>query len=144
MLALCGCTGDVTPTPASHSSNFAERHADVVVDAGIVFSDLEGYLCLTLGQIGLSSSTEIQSVSSSCDCIQPAMVEYQMANGKARHAVLLNYKREQSSLEDSTRSNSPDVAINLGVIVEVRTHDGSAHKFTVNMLRASRPKDQMQ
>ncbi len=104
-------------------------------DAGIVFSDRDSYLCLPVEQFGLPSDAAIESLKSSCECVQPNVVEYVTQRGTLAKAVMLNFVAETSLLDDRTTKPQKDFRVaKLAVIVDVTLSDGAAHQFTVLLL----------
>ena len=45
-------------------------NANVVFDAGVVFTDRENYVCFPLEQLGLGNETKPLSFTSSCECLR--------------------------------------------------------------------------
>jgi hypothetical protein len=141
-LATAGCgegslaavsTSKETPTSAG---NVATPGAiGRTIDAGIVLADRAGYFCLPLEQVGLPPDAEIVSLESSCECVQPRMVQYVAGRQRVGQAILLEYVPEVSSAEvDRKISQSEVQPTNLGVIVEIGLADGTKYDFTVKLL----------
>ncbi len=104
-------------------------------DAGIVFSDRDSYLCLPVEQFGLPSDAAIESLKSSCECVQPNVVEYVTQRGTLAKAVMLNFVAESALFDDQASSFDGDFrAAQLGVLIDVNLANGAAHQFTVLLL----------
>jgi hypothetical protein len=59
------------------------------------------------------------------------------ASGNPSQAVLLTYRKETGDNHQLAAGKSQEHAANLGVLVEAKTHEGSVHQFTVNLLHTS-------
>ena len=136
MLALAGCDTRV----AANSSNLASQTGSsqsTTIEAGVVLANRSGYLCLPLEQVGLSPDTSILSLHSSCECIQPSLVEYHNGPETTAQAILLEYIDESAGAHsDLLPSESNRSVADLGVVVEATLADGSLHGFTVNVLQS--------
>jgi hypothetical protein len=141
-LAMSGCgEGSLaavsTPkeTTASAGNVVAPGPIGRTIDAGIVLADRDGYFCLPLEQVGLPPDAEIVSLESSCECVQPRLVQYVADRQRIGQAILLEYIPEVSSAEADREDNVNRVQpANLGVIVEVGLADRTKHGFTINLL----------
>ena len=144
MLALAGCD---TPAAATSSSPAGATTTDrsAIIDAGVVLANRAGYLCLPLQQVGLLPDDEIISLSSSCECIEPRVVEYRNSSNAVDRAVLLEYVNEtEGSHSDSAADASDRTAANLGVINGATLADGRRHEFTVSLLHTYLNEEQYQ
>jgi hypothetical protein len=105
------------------------------IDAGIVLADRARCFCLPLEQVGLPPDAEIVSLESSCECVQPRMVQYVADGQRIGQAVLLEYVPEKPLIGVAVEDRMIDLQpMHLGIIVGIRLADGKKHDFTVNLL----------
>ncbi|XZE18033.1 hypothetical protein SH449x_003316 [Pirellulaceae bacterium SH449] len=131
LLSLSGCFGAVpVPTPLPENGKGVSASSSRTLDIGVIFRDREGYVCFPLEQVGLRPDAAIDTVHSSCDCLQPSVLEYSAPGGSVSRAILLQYRI--SSASDKQAINEPPM--NLGVQVDVGLQDGTTHRFSVNMV----------
>ena len=81
------------------------------IDAGVVFADEASYLCVPLSRFGISSSTEVQSVRTSCDCTPPPIVQFCDSTGKMERALRLDFAVELAS--DCANPTSSNLAFEV-------------------------------
>ncbi len=131
MLAAVGCEGRLKATDSDVALVAVGNTSVPKIDAGVVFADRSGYLCLPLQRVGLEARAEVVSLSSSCECVQPRLVEYKVLGEATARGVLLEFVAEPTSGESSGTSN---VTADLSVIIEATLADGAKHTFTVDLL----------
>ena len=100
------------------------------IDLGIVFSNESNYTCIPLERFGLERPDDVLSVTSTCDCIRPQLVEYLSTEKSHAWAVLLEYKREESSKNSSDSDRGP---AKLGVVIELKLSGARSHSLTVRL-----------
>lgn len=120
--SLAGCARQIPQVPTS-------VEAPKVIEGGIVFDDSRSYLCWPFDKLGLDESTEVASVTTSCECVLGEAVAYQRSKDKVSKAILLKFPPEEEQ---------HDQPANLSVIVTVKTNAGVSKEFTVNILRTNR------
>ena len=126
-IALAGC--DMQGVSNSRPEAVAELVSRrTTFDAGIVLSERLGYLCLPLELVGLTSTDQVISITSSCECIRPRVVRYATSANSEASGILLEYVAEHGT---SALEPQP---VNLGVILEFKLSGGGIHKFTVDLL----------
>ena len=108
------------------------------IDLGIVFSSKSNYACIPLERFGLERPDDVLSVTSTCDCIRPQLVEYVSTEKSNAWAVLLEYKREESSKNSSDSDRGP---AKLGVVIELKLSGGQSHSLTLRLLLTSLAKE---
>jgi len=104
-----------------------------VIDVGVVLHERPGYLCLPLEHVGLKADDAIVSVASSCECIEPRLVQYVGSYGASKPAIFLEYAEKS---EDSGSKTFPQ-PMNLSVAISVELPSGKTHDFTVKLLHAA-------
>ncbi len=119
MSVLAGC-GD---TIAASGQSEKLKSVGSVQDrwnAGIVLAGRTGYLCVSLQDVGLHQGDEIESVTTSCECLSPAVVKYRTPASQTATAILLEY------VDDSSHSSGvrKSVALDLAVVVTISLVDG--------------------
>lgn len=117
-------TASVSPSPALAAINDS-------YDVGIVFANEEGYSCIPLDHYGFAEDMEIVSVSSSCECITPILIDYFASDSSVQRALRLNFNAEDSP---PAQEDAPGIPANLGVIIEFELADGSITEKTVTLL----------
>jgi hypothetical protein len=132
MLFFSGC-GTQTLAISNSPDTSALQLQNKKIDAGIVFADRAGYLCLPFTSVGLPSDARVISLTSSCDCVTPGTVEYIDANKNISQGILLEFDAD-SSPPSSMKKSSGWAPVHLQVIVEVSLRDKSVHRFTVNLI----------
>ncbi|MCA9172319.1 MAG: hypothetical protein KDB23_31860, partial [Planctomycetales bacterium] len=103
---------------------------DCEVDAGVVFAGCPCYFCLPLSRLGLTSSDEIESINSSCECIKPSLVRYAATPTAIVDGLRLEFVAEDLS-EDPTLE-----PMHLAVVVTLKLIGGKSKSVTVNFLCA--------
>jgi len=103
------------------------------IDAGVVLHERPGYLCLPLEQVGLKADDAIVSVASSCECIEPRLVQYVSPGGLHKPAILLDYLAEPAGIASPIRPQP----MNLNVVITVELVKGKTHDFTVNLMHTT-------
>ena len=140
MLALAGCDTPAAATSSSPTGAITTGRS-VTIEAGVVLANR----CLPLQQVGLLPDDQIVSLSSSCECIQPRLVEYHTGSNSRGRAVFLEYVDETAGSQgDSAADPSDRTAANLGVIIEATLADGRRHRFTVSLLHTYLNEEQYQ
>ena len=107
--------------------------AHVEIDAGVIFSDRPNYLCIPLSRFGLSSSEDIESIVSSCECVKPSLVRYSDSSTTTADGVLFKFIPDEAS---------PDTAaepMRLGVVTTFTMVGGETRTVTVNFLHTPAP-----
>jgi hypothetical protein len=140
VLLLPGCQGALSsgtadrPRPASSPTG-------PTIDAGIILSDRESYLCIPFEQIGIASDASVTSLTSSCECVHPRVIAYLGPRGEPAFAVLLRFVKNEREAPDSFNvgpsSDTEITPANLAVLIDLLLADGSARQFTTNVLRTS-------
>jgi hypothetical protein len=137
VVAAVGCdagslaAGSTDTTDAAGGSlAMASQEKPAAIDVGVVLADRAGYFCLPIEQLGFSAADALVSTKSSCECIEPRLVEYVGGDGAPKPAILLEYVDESAG---SGGKFDPQ-PMNLGVIITVETASGTTHDFTVNLL----------
>lgn len=134
LVSVVGCTG-ANASPVSRTAKESRGESSLQVDAGIVLADRDGYLCMPLEHFGFEADAKVQDVTSSCECVQPSIVDYVRPNGDIRHAILLQYVRDPE--EDDISGAATSQAVTLGVIIDVTFSDGTSRQITVKLLHSS-------
>ena len=80
--------------------------------------------------IGLSSSDEIESLDSSCECVKPTLVRYSVTSTTVAAGLLLGFIAEDDS------SSSPLQPVQLAVEIKLTLVGGKCRTVTVNFLHA--------
>lgn len=133
-VAAVGCdagsfaAGSTATTEGSLGTALQEKPS--AIDLGVVLADRAGYFCLPIEQLGLGAADTLVSAKSSCECIQPRLVEYVGSNGSPKPAILFEYV-DESAVSGGKFDPQP---MNLGVIITVELASGKTHDFTVNVL----------
>lgn len=114
----------------------AEVKADGVpealeIDAGVIFSDRANYLCMPLSRMGLSCSHKIKTLTSSCECVKPSVVQYLDSLSTTADGVLIEFVPDET-----TRGVAPQ-AVQLGIVLTLTLMSGETREFTVNFLHTS-------
>lgn len=82
MLSITGCGAEASSTArVARTAGSAPNLKPVVVEAGVVLAGRDGYLCLPLEQVGVSPNASVVAIESSCECVQPRLVEYIAPSG---------------------------------------------------------------
>ena len=137
ILAILGC--DSAANGVSRSSHPLETEPSLpIFDAGVVLSDRAGYLCVPLERFGLKRPDDVFSVTSTCDCIRPQLVEYVSEENLNAWAVFLEFKREESSKDFSDSNRVP---AKMGVAIGLNLSGGRSHSLTLRLLLASLTKE---
>lgn len=104
--------------------------AALEIDAGVIFSDRSSYLCIPLSRFGLSSSDDIETIVSSCECVKPSLVRYSDSSTTTADGVLFEFIPDEAS---------PDMTpqpMHLAVEVKLTMVGGLTRTVTVNFLHA--------
>ena len=126
-LFLSGC-GVSKATPPVGKTEVAS--ANLEIDAGVVFSDRSSYLCVPLSRFGLSSSENIETIVSSCNCVKPSLIRYSDTSTTTADGVLLELTSDEES------GDSTPQPIHLGVVVTLTMDSGEARTVTVSFLHS--------
>jgi hypothetical protein len=99
----------VANTPSSFRffapENLVRRGSRLLIDGGVVFANQRTEFNYPLELLGLGSFEEPLTLSSSCDCIVPTVVEYRTTTGSVKKAIRLQYRgRNIENLESQSRS----------------------------------------
>lgn len=134
-----GCEGVLLASTAERVGA-GHSKARVAIDAGVVFSERENYLCAGFDRLGLTDGV-VSSVASSCECVQPSIVAHRSPQGRDANAVLfrLAKAKRNSSRNTEIKGSSDAVAssVSLGGLAGVKLADEAVRQFTVNLLHAS-------
>ncbi|MCA9193087.1 MAG: hypothetical protein KDB03_15035 [Planctomycetales bacterium] len=95
---------------------------------------IEGYRCVTFEEIGLSIDSHIASITSSCECIEPRIVEFNTVHGGTSNGIFLRFA---SNGKETHIERVHKVAADLAVLIELTLVDGTTHQFTVRLLQTS-------
>lgn len=60
------------------------------VDAGVIFLDEPTYRCIPLSEIGIESADAIQSIETSCECVQARTLQYRESGSETGEALRLD------------------------------------------------------
>jgi hypothetical protein len=104
---------------------------EVLIDAGIVFADRPGYICVALNKLKIDRDDQPVSVTSSCGCVQPSIVKCLSVDGTLRFAILLEHRAKS----ESEYSESSPLFIYLKVTVMLQS--GKSSNFSVKFLRSN-------
>ena len=96
----------------------------IVLDAGIVLLDRDGYLCVPLQRLGLSANSELASVTSSCPCAQAEIINYAGGRGQTSRALLLTFRAESPNDLESTDAAAIRKPVELDVKIEIKLESG--------------------
>lgn len=83
-------------------------------DAGILFADESNYLCIPFDRLGLTDSTQVASIATSCECVRGSVVSFLTPDEMVARAVRLDFAPEAQSL------NSPFIPVALSVEVMIK------------------------
>ena len=137
MFAILGC--DSSANAVSRNSHGLEtKPSFATFDAGVVLMDRAGYLCVPLERFGLERPDEVLSVTSTCDCIRPKLVEYASTENSNAWAVLLEFKRQELSGSSNDSDHGP---AKLGVTIDLKMSGGRSHSLTLRLLLTSLTKE---
>jgi len=98
------------------------------IDAGVVFCDRATSFCLPLSRIGLKSSSEVESLDSSCECVKPTLVRYSDTSATVAAGLMFEF------LADETAPDSTQQPVHLAVEVKLTLVGGKSRTVTVNFL----------
>jgi hypothetical protein len=138
--SLVGCrraTSAAPSVPAFEGGGVGQVQSSAApaIDAGVVFSDRESYLCVPLEKAGLPASVEVVSVTSSCECVRAQVVPYLSSGSTEANGLLLEFVPEPSSATSASGASAVAKSpLDLGVLVNFQLADGTAHRVTVNLL----------
>jgi hypothetical protein len=107
-----------------------------VFDVGVVLDGQLGYFCIPFERLDLDPKCEVLSISSSCDCLIPSVVEIRLYGDKSGRAVLIVYEDKHLSGQEDMSAKFDFVPASLAVEVEVRVDDGSIRQLVINMLHS--------
>lgn len=146
MLSITGCGAQASSTArVARTAGSAPNLKPVVVEAGVVLAGRDGYLCLPLEQVGVSPNASVVAIESSCECVQPRLVEHIAPSGTPEQALLLQYVADSDSENLAVESRQADAAPkNLGVLVDMRLAGGRSQQFTVNLLHTTLAEEAVQ
>ena len=100
----------------------------IEIDAGVIFGDRSGYLCIPLSRLGISSSESIEAIASSCECVKSSLVRYSESSTTTADGVLLDFTPDELP-DDTTPQSTP-----LGVVVTFSIVGGGTQAVTLNFL----------
>ena len=123
-----GC-GVSSATPAVGKSEVTP--ANLEIDAGVIFSDRASYLCLPLSRFGLSSSDDIETIVSSCECVKPSLVRYSDSSTTTVDGVLFEF------IPDEAFPDTAAEPMRLGVVTTFTLVGGDIETVTVNFLHTT-------
>lgn len=131
---LCVAGGCSAEAPVLAMSPNAPGASPLEVNLGVVLLDRESYYCLSAEQVGISTEDRIVSATSSCECIEPQILEYysrKMPSGEfeTKQAVLLKLAHENRPPDADFRPTL------LGVQLKLEFADCSAQMITLNSLQ---------
>lgn len=106
-------------------------YEEVLIDAGIVFEDRPGYICVALDRLKIDRDDQPVSVASSCGCVQPSIVKYLSVDGTQGLAVLLEHRAKPGNEYPARRP----LFIYLKVTVILQS--GESSSFSVKFLRSN-------
>ncbi len=98
------------------------------IEAGVVFGDEAKYHCIPLSRLGVSDSDQLISVKSSCECVNPAIVEFRETTTKVARALRIDF------VSDPMPSGSVAAPVNLSVDVTFELSDGSVKTASIKFL----------
>ena len=140
MLLLPGCEGALSSVSADQPWP-ASSPTGPTIDAGIILSDRESYLCVPFEQIGVAPDASVASLTSSCECVHPRVIAYLGPRGEPALAVMLQFVKEEREVPDAfdvrPASDAEITPANLAVLIDLLLADGSARQFTTNVLLTS-------
>ena len=87
----CGDFSLTTRGNTSAKSMQSNLPARFVIDAGIVFSQEASYFCIPLSRVGVVESSEVLSVTSTCECCIPSVVQYVEVDGATGRALRIDF-----------------------------------------------------
>jgi hypothetical protein len=127
-----GCSNLASGGDGKSASTTSSKLPSVqsVLDAGVVFSDRTSYLCWPFDAIGLEEGNEVQSIQSSCDCVQASVIDYPKVGNSLGRGLLIEFKAE-------THRKSKEVPAALGVVLTLQLANGSERVVTVNLLHTN-------
>jgi hypothetical protein len=137
---LIGCDWDRSVAQFavdSQRGNFSSSGNSLVIDAGIVLLDREGYLCVPLQRLGISPSSELASVTSSCPCMEAEFINYAIGKRDSARAVLLKFKRDSPGEVESVDGRMARNAGEVSSKVEIKLANGDTLPFYVSILHSS-------
>jgi len=112
---------------ASNSVMFEPEKAIDLIDAGVVFTDQPHYVCVPLSRLGISGSSEISSIRSSCDCTLVSVIKIRESATRSPEALKIDFKQEYST----------ENAALIQVEFTINTTSGDSHKFAIRFVSAS-------
>jgi hypothetical protein len=128
-----GCDSDRSVAIAGLDLGRKSSSNPVVIDAGIVLLDRDGYLCVPLQRLGISANRELASVTSSCPCVQAEFINYAVGKGKTSRALLLTFRAESPNDLESTDVAATRKPVELDVRIEITLDSGDTRSFDVLM-----------
>lgn len=106
-MATVGCDSRVTGTSTSSAPSAAETVSPAsigavqqsttqqyTVDAGVVFVDEATYRCIPLSELDIASADQIESIETSCECIEVYTIVYRKSPTEVAEALRLNVVTE--------------------------------------------------
>lgn len=120
-----GCEAD-SRIPATEKMGISSH---IVFDSGVVFSNEASYQCFPLQQLGITENDQVTKVTSSCECVQPSIIEYIKAAGQTASALRIDF------VEDPIQDDAD--AVNLSVELKFVLADGGDRRATINFLQTS-------
>lgn len=120
-----GCeVSDATPSVGKTAVDAATRE----IDAGVIFCDRSSYLCIPLSRFGPSSSQDIESLVSSCECVKPSLVRYSDSSITTADGPVFGF------IADETFPDTTPQPVRLAVEVLLTMVGGEVPTVTVNFL----------
>jgi len=129
-MLLFSCTGCGLAETTASDSQIQQLSDRCEIDAGVVFCGRAASYCMPLSRIGLSSSGEIATLDSSCECVKPTLVRYSVTSTTVAEGLLLEFVAEEQS------SDSTPQPVHLAVEVKLKLVGGKSRTVTVNFLHA--------
>jgi hypothetical protein len=89
------------------------------------FIDEPSYLCIPFERLGISEDRVVVSMTSSCDCVRPSLVQYRAGDKQSKSAIQI------SVIADSIHERVDTTQVSLGVPIGIRFDDGSDQEIVV-------------
>jgi len=122
----CGVSNGITSVAKTEVAP-----APMEIDAGVIFSDRASYLCLPLSRFGRSSSDDIETIVSSCECVKPSLVRYSDSSTTTVDGVLFEF------IPDEAFPDTAAEPMRLGVVTTFTLVGGDIETVTVNFLHTT-------
>lgn len=102
----------------------------VVFDLGVVFCDRKYQAHFPLSRLNLVSPEQIQSLSTSCDCVELSMTSYVGVELKENHAIRVEIK----PIKHQDARDPQNLCVNCRILLQ----DGSTQEFEACFAHVSR------